>query len=82
MNSLSTPNALSSPWKDTTFETHFSIAELARQWKLGRETVRLLIKDEPGVVRIRLGRRKSLTRYSIPESVARRVHTRLFNPAQ
>ncbi len=80
MNSLSAPNPLSSVWKDTTFEPHFSIAELAKQWKLGRETVRLLIKDEPGVVRIRLGRRKSLTRYSIPESVARRVHTRLFNP--
>jgi len=66
---------------DTTFEAHFSIAELARQWKLGRETVRLLVKDEPGVVKIRLGRKKALTRYSVPESVARRVHTRLFAPA-
>jgi hypothetical protein len=66
---------------DTTFESHFTVGELARQWKLGRETVRLLVKDEPGVLRIRLGRRKALTRYSVPESVARRVHTRLFNPA-
>ena len=66
---------------DSTFEVHFSIAELARQWKLGRETVRLLVKDEPGVLKIRLGRKKALTRYSVPESVARRVHTRLFSPA-
>jgi hypothetical protein len=66
---------------DTTFEAHYAIAELARQWKLGRETVRLLVKDEPDVLKIRLGRRKALTRYSVPESVARRVHTRLFNPA-
>lgn len=66
---------------DTTFEAHYSIADLARQWKLGRETVRLLVKDEPDVLKIRLGRRKALTRYSVPESVARRVHTRLFNPA-
>jgi len=66
---------------DTTFEAHYSVGELARQWKLGRETVRLLVKDEPGVLKIRMGRRKALTRYSIPESVARRVHTRLFNPA-
>lgn len=66
---------------DTTFEAHYTIAELARQWKLGRETVRLLVKDEPDVLKIRLGRRKALTRYSVPESVARRVHTRLFNPA-
>lgn len=66
---------------DTTFEPHYSIADLAKRWRLGRETVRLLVKDEPGVLKIRLGLRKSLTRYSVPESVARRVHTRLFNPA-
>lgn len=66
---------------DTTFEAHYTVADLARQWKLGRETVRLLIKDEPGVLKIRLGQRKALTRYSVPESVARRVHTRLFNAA-
>lgn len=66
---------------DTTFETHYSISDLAEWLRLGRETVRLLIKDEPGVVRVRLGRRKAMTRYSVPESVARRVHTRLFYPA-
>jgi hypothetical protein len=73
--------ARSSSSADTTFESHFTVGELARQWKLGRETVRLLVKDEPGVPRTRLGRRKALTRYNVPESVARRVHTRLFNPA-
>ena len=67
---------------DTTFEAHFTISDLARQWKIGRETVRILIKDEPGVLKIRLGRRKAMTRYSgVPESAARRIHTRLFNPA-
>lgn len=66
---------------DTTFEAHYSIGDLAKQWRLGRETVRLLVKDEPGVLKIRMGRRKALTRYSVPESVARRVHTKLFNPA-
>jgi hypothetical protein len=65
---------------DSTFEIHYSIGDLARQWRLGRETVRLLVKDEPGVGKIRLGQKKTLTRYSVPESVARRVHTRLFNP--
>jgi hypothetical protein len=65
---------------DTTFEAHYSISDLASRWRLGRETVRLLVKDEPGVVKIRMGRRKSMTRYSVPESIARRVHTRLFNP--
>jgi hypothetical protein len=65
---------------DTTFELHFSVGDLARQWRLSRETVRLLVKDEPGVVKVRLGRKKSMTRYSVPESVARRVHTKLFHP--
>jgi hypothetical protein len=66
---------------DTTFEVHYAIGDLARQWRLGRETVRLLVKDEPGVLKIRMGLRKAVTRYSVPESVARRVHTKLFNPA-
>jgi hypothetical protein len=67
---------------DSTFEAHYSISDLASRWRLGRETIRLLVKDEPGVVRVRMGRCKSMTRYSVPESVARRVHTRLFNPGR
>ena len=63
---------------DTTFEVHYSIADLSRRWRLGRETVRLLVKDEPGVLKIQLGKHKALTRYSVPETVARRVHTKLF----
>jgi hypothetical protein len=66
---------------DTTFEPHYTVGDLARQWRLSRETVRLLVKDEQGVVKVRLGRQKSMTRYSVPESVARRVHTKLFNPS-
>ena len=61
------------------FERHYRIGELADVWKLGRETVRLLVKDEPGVIKIRLGRTKSHTIYSVPESVAVRIHTRLLN---
>mgnify|MGYP003416343181 FL=1 len=61
------------------FERHYRIGDLAEMWKLGRETVRLLIKDEVGVIKIRLGRKKVQTAYSVPESVARRIHTRLLN---
>ena len=61
------------------FERHYRIGELAEMWSLGRETVRLLVKGEPGVIRIRLGRKKSHTIYSVPESVAVRIHTRLLN---
>lgn len=44
---------------DTTFEVHYSIADLAKRRRLGRETVRLLVKDEPGVIRVRLGPRRA-----------------------
>ena len=61
------------------FERHYRIGELAAKWQLGRETVRLLVKDERGVIKIRLGRKKAHTIYSVPESVAVRIHTRLLN---
>jgi hypothetical protein len=64
---------------DTTFEPHYSIADLGKQWRISRETIRLLVKDEPGVLKIQLGRKKCMCRYSVPESVARRIHTRLFH---
>jgi hypothetical protein len=46
---------------------------------LGRETVRKLVKDDPGVIKIRMGRKKAHTVYSVPESAAQRIHTRLLN---
>ena len=61
------------------FERHYRIGELAEMWHLGRETVRLLVKDERGVIKIRRGRKKAHTIYSVPESVAVRIHTRLLN---
>lgn len=61
------------------FERHYRVGELAEIWNLGRETIRLLVKDEPGVIRIRLGRKRAHTIYSIPASVATRIHTRLLN---
>jgi hypothetical protein len=70
------------PQVDTTFDAHYSIADLSVQWNLSRETVRQLVKDDPEVVKVRNGRRKAMTRYSIPARVARRIHTKLLNPAQ
>ncbi len=64
-----------------SFEKHYRIGDLAQIWGLGRETVRRLVKDDPGVIKIRLGRKKTHTLYSIPESAANRIHTRLLNPA-
>jgi hypothetical protein len=68
--------------ENTSFERHYRINDLARLWSLGRETVRKLVKDDPGVIKIRMGRKKTHTLYSIPGSAARRIHTRLLNAAQ
>ena len=68
--------------ENTTFEKHYRISDLARLWGLGRETVRKLVKDDPGVIKIRMGRQKAHTIYSVPESAAHRIHTRLLNAAQ
>ena len=68
--------------ENTTFERHYRIGDLARLWGLGRETVRKLVKDDPGVIKIRMGRKKAHTIYSVPESAACRIHTLLLNAAQ
>jgi hypothetical protein len=67
------------PGAGPAFEQHYRLGELAKMWKLGRETVRLLVKDEVGVIKVRMGRKKASTVYSVPESVAMRIHTRLLN---
>jgi len=65
--------------ENTTFEKHYRVGDLAEMWSLGRETVRKLVKDDPGVIKIQMGRKKAHTFYSVPESAARRIHTRLLN---
>ena len=65
--------------ENTTFEKHYRVGDLAQMWGLGRETIRKLIKDDPGVIKIRMGRKKAHTIYSIPESAANRIHNRLLN---
>jgi hypothetical protein len=65
---------------DTTFEQHYSVGDLSKRWRFGRETVRKAVKDDPGVVKVSFGKKKANTKYSIPESVARRIHERLLNP--
>ncbi len=67
---------------DSPFDVlHYRIKELAGPWALSREKVRLLVKDEPGVMRFKLGRKKAHTAYSVPASVAKRIYTRLQNAA-
>ena len=61
-------------------ERHYSIPEIAKLWKLSDDKVRLLFKDESGVMRIgapeRMHKRGYIT-LRIPESVLNRVHERI-----
>lgn len=67
------------PLDGPAFERHYRIGELAKLWGLGRETVRKVVASESGVIKISMGRKKANTTYSVPESVAQRIHTRLLH---
>src|SRR5579883_1279175 len=61
-------------------EHHFSPADLAEAWGFSTETVRVIFRDEPGVLRhgdTGSRNRRSYVTMRIPESVAVRVHKRL-----
>ena len=62
-------------------ERHFVPKELAKMWAFSAATIRKLIKNEPGVLKLdglggSVGKRPYTT-YSIPESVANRIYQRL-----
>jgi hypothetical protein len=67
------------PIDESAHDKHWKVGEVSKAWNLGRETIRRLFKDEPGVIKIQMGRKKAHVFYSIPDSVLRRVHNRLSN---
>jgi transcriptional regulator GlxA family with amidase domain len=61
---------------DKLLERHHSVAELAQQWNLSRDTIRRMFENEPGVV-VFSGRKLNKRIYRtlrIPESVAKRKY--------
>jgi hypothetical protein len=64
--------------KFSAAEEHFSPAKLAELWGVSAETVRVIFREEPGVLRysVKSNNRKYIT-MRIPKSVAERVHRRL-----
>jgi hypothetical protein len=36
----------------TTFETHYTVQEIAERWHLSETVIRTLFRDEPGVIKI------------------------------
>jgi hypothetical protein len=61
-------------------ERHFTPQELAETWGVSVETIRVIFRDEPGVLKIGPDGTRFKRGYKtlrIPESVAERVHARL-----
>jgi AraC-like DNA-binding protein len=69
---------------EVSLEKHYSVDEVSKLWGLSSKTVRTLFKREPGVVELGTGgsrfKRAYVTR-RIPESVVKRVHSRLRKTA-
>jgi hypothetical protein len=61
---------------DTARELHFAVGDLAKTRRVRPAKIRRLIKGERGVIRAVVGKQK-LVRHFVPESVARRVQTKL-----
>lgn len=55
-------------------EQHYSASAIARRLEVSKDTVIRLFRDEPGVVRLGIGKKHEAIR--IPESVLRRVLAR------
>lgn len=61
-------------------QKHFTVPELAKQWKFSPSFIRSLFENEDDVLKIvrpELKHKRGYTNLRIPESVARRVHARL-----
>ena len=64
-------------------DQHYAVSELAKRWHLSPNTVRRLVVDEPGDIKLTVGpllrnrRKRHLVSLRIPERVALRVHAKL-----
>lgn len=68
-------------------ERHYRVDELAKLWRLSSQTIRVLFRDEPGVMRVgkglgRFRKKRPYLTLIIPESVAMRVKQRLSQRLQ
>jgi len=72
--------SVSEPSAKVFAEQHYTVEEIAQMWKLSKDSVRRLFKDESGVLVLSPQNRKGKRSYStvrIPSSVLERVHKKL-----
>jgi len=64
-------------------EYHYSVKELATNWRLSQAKVRSMLRNEPGVLRFgaeKRGHQRAYVTLRIPASVAERVYRRCMCP--
>ena len=69
------------PQDNPALEKCYRVSQIASMLSIGRETSRKIVMNEPGVLKIRFGRKMAHTTYLVPESVLQRIITRLKNVA-
>jgi hypothetical protein len=65
---------------DSTMEPHYSVAQVVEIWHLSRRTVIRIFDEEEGVMKLGRAESRYRKRYftmRIPESVMKRVHSKL-----
>jgi len=78
--SLTRTDIARSPVSAVVAEKHFTPQELAEAWGVSVQTIRDVFRNEEGVLKLGSNGTRTKRRYKtlrIPESVAKRVHTRL-----
>ncbi len=65
--------------RSSSVEQHFSVKELSELWEFSERTVRRLIEQEPGVIRIHQSSRgkRSYRRVQVPASIAERIYRKI-----
>jgi len=74
------PETAAVSMSDLALERHYTPTEIAELWHKDPKVIRHLFEKEPGVLIIERPETRKKQRYrsfAIPESVVRRVHTRL-----
>lgn len=62
--------------EDGAIEEQYTVAEIAKRWKLSIVTIRKLFEDESGVMKV-MGKTGKRSRMRIPKSVMERVQRRM-----
>lgn len=62
---------------DAFHEKHYTVKEVAERLRVSTATALRIIKKEPDIIKLYLGKKKVRPMYKIPESTFRRIYNRM-----